>query len=138
MSLTRIPLLASLVAAVLVAPLPPLAHASPGAPLTPVCGPSDTSGAAGEEDPSWAPASTVFGEAGGYDPYVGNGYLGHRVPAAGAGYAATGQKTGWPLYTPRYDGAFVAGLFGREPDLAGGREVIAALPSWTTLDVRVG
>ncbi|AEN12156.1 MULTISPECIES: discoidin domain-containing protein [unclassified Streptomyces] len=132
MSLTRISLLASLVAAALVAPLPPLSHASSGAPPAPGCGRS------GEADPSWAPASTTFGEAEGYDPYVGNGYLGHRVPAAGAGYAATAQKTGWPLYTPRYDGAFVAGLFGREQDLAGGREVIAALPSWTTLEVGVG
>ncbi|WP_326699627.1 discoidin domain-containing protein [Streptomyces sp. NBC_01754] len=132
MSLTRICLLTSLVAAALVAPPPPVSHASPDAPPTPVCGRSEG------PDPSWTPASTTFGEAGGYDPYVGNGYLGHRVPATGAGYATTGQKTGWPLYTPRYDGAFVAGLFGREQDLAGGREVIAALPSWTTLDVRVG
>ncbi|AWL40386.1 MULTISPECIES: discoidin domain-containing protein [unclassified Streptomyces] len=132
MSLTRISLLTSLVAVALAAPLPPLSYASaPGSP-SPVCGRT------GAPDPSWAPASTSFGEAEGYDPYVGNGYLGHRVPATGAGYAATGQKTGWPLYTPRYDGAFVSGLYGRDPDLAEGREVIAALPSWTTLDVRVG
>ncbi len=60
------------------------------------------------------------------------------MPATGAGYAATGEKTGWPLYTPRYDGAFVSGLYARDKGLAEGREVIAALPSWTTLDVRVG
>lgn len=138
MSPSRIPLLTSLaaLAAALLAPLPPLAQAAdsrtaaPPAPVSVACG-HDT-------DSAWAPASTTFGEAAGHDPYVGNGYLGHRVPATGAGYAAPGEKTGWPLYTPRYDGAFVSGLFGREKDLAAGREVLAALPSWTTLDVRVG
>ncbi|MFE5243767.1 MULTISPECIES: glycosyl hydrolase family 65 protein [unclassified Streptomyces] len=132
MSLKRISLLTPLVAGALIAPPPPLSHAAGHAPA-PVCGRADS-----PSDASWAPTSTVYGEAGGYDPYVGNGYLGHRVPATGAGYAATGEKTGWPLYTPRYDGAFVSGLYGRDKDLAEGREVIAALPSWTTLDVRVG
>ncbi|MFI2778506.1 glycosyl hydrolase family 65 protein [Streptomyces sp. ALB3] len=132
MSLKRISLLAPLVAGTLIAPPPPLSHAAGPAPA-PVCGRAATSDGA-----SWTPTSTVFGEAGGYDPYVGNGYLGHRVPAVGAGYAATGGKTGWPLYTPRYDGAFVSGLYARDASLAEGREVIAALPSWTTLDVRVG
>ncbi|MDK0521905.1 discoidin domain-containing protein [Streptomyces sp. ML-6] len=143
MSPSRIRLLTSfsalaacaLVTGALAAPSAPAAHTSPRPaaatpPAAPACG-RDT-------DPAWAPASTRFGEAAGYDPYVGNGYLGHRVPATGAGYASSGERTGWPLFTPRYDGAFVSGLFGREADLAGGREVIAALPSWTTLDVRVG
>ncbi|WP_326738485.1 discoidin domain-containing protein [Streptomyces sp. NBC_01022] len=135
MSPSRTTLLTSLVACALIAsaPLPPVAYAAdqrPSAPAAVACG-RDT-------DPTWAPTSTTFGEAAGYDPYVGNGYLGHRVPAAGAGYAEREEKTGWPLFTPRYDGAFVSGLFGREKDLAAGREVAAALPSWTNLDVRVG
>ncbi|MEU9762788.1 glycosyl hydrolase family 65 protein [Streptomyces sp. NPDC047987] len=137
MSLSRICLLASLasltslVAGALIAPPPPVSYAAvPHPPATTDCG--------HETDPAWAPSSTRFGEAGGYAPYVGNGYLAHRVPAAGAGYAATGEKTGWPLFTPRYAGAFVSGLFGRDKNLADSREVIAALPSWTTLDVRVG
>ncbi|MFE9724518.1 glycosyl hydrolase family 65 protein [Streptomyces sp. NPDC005794] len=132
MTLKRISVLAPLIAGALTLPLPPLSYAAGPAP-DPVCGTADS-----PSDPSWAPTSTTFGEAGGYDPYVGNGYLGHRVPPTGAGYAATGEKTGWPLYTPRYDGAFVSGLYARDKDLAEGREVIAALPSWTTLDVRVG
>ncbi|MFE7354127.1 discoidin domain-containing protein [Streptomyces sp. NPDC057543] len=137
MSLSRVCLLTSLasltsmVAGALIAPLPPLSYAA--APLPPT---STTCGR--DTDPAWAPASTRFGQADGYDPYVGNGYLAHRVPATGAGYAASDRKTGWPLFTPRYDGAFVSGLFGRDKNLAEGREVIAALPSWTTLDVRVG
>ncbi|MER5442025.1 discoidin domain-containing protein [Streptomyces sp. NPDC002790] len=74
-----------------------------------------------------------------YHAYAGNGYLGVRVPPAGAGYARTGgdgAKTGWPLYTPPYDGAFVSGLYGRGPKNTAHREAIAALPTWTTLDVR--
>ncbi|MFY0509310.1 discoidin domain-containing protein [Streptomyces anulatus] len=155
MSLSRISVLAPLVAAALIAPLPPLADATeppvplPGPahpsgspaplpsphPAVPACGRTDGQGAPGT---SWAPTSTRFGEAAGYDPYVGNGYLGHRVPPAGAGYAATGEKTGWPLYTPRYDGAFVSGLYARDKAVSEGREVIAALPSWTNIDVGVG
>ncbi|WP_217230501.1 glycosyl hydrolase family 65 protein [Streptomyces anulatus] len=150
MSLSRISFLAPLVAAALIAPLPPLADATeppvplPGPapsgspappPAVPACGRTDGQGAPGT---SWAPTSTRFGEAAGYDPYTGNGYLGHRVPPAGAGYAATGEKTGWPLYTPRYDGAFVSGLYARDKAVSEGREVIAALPSWTNIDVGVG
>ncbi|WP_405437544.1 glycosyl hydrolase family 95 catalytic domain-containing protein [Streptomyces anulatus] len=155
MSLSRISVLAPLVAAALIAPLPLLADAAeppvplPGPaqpsgspaplpsphPAVPACGRTDGEGAPGS---SWAPTSTRFGEAAGYDPYIGNGYLGHRVPPAGAGYAATGEKTGWPLYTPRYAGAFVSGLYARDKTVSEGREVIAALPSWTNIDVGVG
>ncbi|MGY0492021.1 discoidin domain-containing protein [Streptomyces sp. WG-D5] len=73
-----------------------------------------------------------------YHAYVGNGYLGARVPPTGAGYARTGgegAKTGWPLYTPPYDGAFVSGLYGRGPKHTAHREAVAALPTWTALDV---
>ncbi|MFF4670491.1 glycosyl hydrolase family 65 protein [Streptomyces sp. NPDC001279] len=129
--LTSLASLTSLVAGVLIAPPPPESYAAvPRSPAPTDCG--------RDADPAWALSSARFGEAGSYTPYVGNGYLGHRVPAAGAGYAATGEKTGWPLFTPRYDGAFVSGLYGHDKNLAAGREVIAALPSWTTLDVRVG
>ncbi|MCN9243981.1 discoidin domain-containing protein [Streptomyces sp. RY43-2] len=120
----------SLLAGTLLAPPPISSTVAADPPAAGDCG-HDT-------DPAWALTSTRLGAAAGYDPYVGNGYLTHRVPPAGAGYAATGERTGWPLFTPRYDGAFVSGLYGREKNLAGGREVIAALPSWTTLDVRVG
>jgi trehalose/maltose hydrolase-like predicted phosphorylase len=86
----------------------------------------------------WAPESDVF--AAGFDrhPFAGNGYLGVRIPPAGMGYVQTGEKTGWPLYTPRYDGAFLAGLYASEPSVADGHEVAAALPNWSTLLVGVG
>ncbi len=88
--------------------------------------------------PGWTPSATRIDPADTYHPYVGNGYLGTRVPPAGAGYAASGEKTGWPLYTPRYDGAFVSGLYARGPANTAGREALAGLPNWTGLDVTAG
>ncbi|MEV3854387.1 glycosyl hydrolase family 65 protein [Streptomyces sp. NPDC050095] len=76
-----------------------------------------------------------------FHAYAGNGYLGVRVPPPGAGYAAPGApdaKTGWPLYTHPYDGSFVSGLYARGPAHTAHRQAVAALPSWTGLDVRVG
>ncbi|MDG4865386.1 glycosyl hydrolase family 65 protein, partial [Streptomyces sp. T-3] len=72
--------------------------------------------------------------------YVGNGYLGVRVPPRGAGYDAATAATGWPLFTPRYDGAFASGLYAvdaRSPRNTG-RQAIAALPNWSALDVATG
>ncbi|MEV2226438.1 hypothetical protein AB0E01_42280 [Nocardia vinacea] len=60
--------------------------------------------------PGWAPSSSEVDAAYDRHPFVGNGYLGLRVPPRGMGYAVTDELSGWPLYTPRYDGAFVAGL----------------------------
>ncbi|MFC7344831.1 glycosyl hydrolase family 65 protein [Saccharopolyspora griseoalba] len=72
--------------------------------------------------------------------FVGNGYLSQRVPPTGAGYAATGEETGFPLETPRYDGAFVAGLYGEGPSAQSDvpRHAIAAIPTWSSMTVRVG
>ncbi|MEU6663341.1 discoidin domain-containing protein [Streptomyces sp. NPDC046821] len=88
--------------------------------------------------PPWAPATTRPDPANTFHAYTGNGYLGVRVPPAGAGYAEPGDKTGWPLYTPRYDGAFAAGLYARGPENTAHREAIAALPNWTALNLTVG
>jgi trehalose/maltose hydrolase-like predicted phosphorylase len=86
----------------------------------------------------WALSTTTFDNAYTRHPYVGNGYLSQRVPATGTGYVQTTQETGWPLFTPAYDGAFVAGLYARDPNLAGGRAAIAAIPTWSTLKVTAG
>ena len=59
----------------------------------------------------WALSTTTFDNAYTRHAYVGNGYLSQRVPATGTGYVETTQKTGWPLFTNAYDGAFVAGLY---------------------------
>lgn len=89
-------------------------------------------------DPGWAPSTTSINTRNTYHPYVGNGYLGHRVPPAGMGYLPLPGKSGFPLYTPRYDGALVAGLYAHNPQTATNRQVIAAIPAWTTLDVGAG
>ncbi|MFE0106203.1 glycosyl hydrolase family 65 protein [Streptomyces sp. NPDC059009] len=67
-------------------------------------------------------------------PYVGNGYLAQRLPATGTGYQGDLGDTGWPLYAPRYAGAFAAGFYHRD----GGLEYLAALPTWSTLELGVG
>src|SRR5215218_6405616 len=88
----------------------------------------------------WALSTTTFDNAYTRHAYVGNGYLSQRVPATGTGYTETTQKTGWPLYTPAYDGAFVAGLYSSEPDplIPPHDATIAAIPTWSTLRVTAG
>ncbi|MGW4841608.1 discoidin domain-containing protein [Nocardia brasiliensis] len=93
---------------------------------------------AASSDPGWMSSNTDVDAAFDEHPFVGNGYLGLRVPPRGTGYALTGEPSGWPLYTPRYDGAFVAGLYGHTPGLADDREVAAAIPNWSTLTVGAG
>jgi trehalose/maltose hydrolase-like predicted phosphorylase len=73
-----------------------------------------------------------------YRAYVGNGYLGQRIAPSGSGYSAGGEKSGWPLYTPRYDGSFVAGLYAHNQKTAKNKQALAALPTWTGLDVATG
>ncbi|MEU5772250.1 discoidin domain-containing protein [Streptomyces venezuelae] len=70
--------------------------------------------------------------------FVGNGYLGQRVPPNGAGYTDSEAKTGWPLFTPRYDGSFVSGLYAHNKQTAEDRQAVAALPNWTALTVGTG
>jgi trehalose/maltose hydrolase-like predicted phosphorylase len=110
-----------------VAPASPLAASAAAADDSPCPGPGPQAG--------WSLSTTTLDPAFFRHAFVGNGYLGQRVPPAGMGYAATGEKTGWPLYTPRYDGAFVAGLYAQDPQLAGGRQAIAAIPTWSALTV---
>ncbi|MFG2521650.1 discoidin domain-containing protein [Streptomyces sp. NPDC048527] len=120
---------------------PGAALATPGpAPAAPARtpGPAGSPSATCTGDPAWAPATTRVDPANAYHAYTGNGYLGVRVPPSGAGYAETGDKTGWPLYTPRYDGAFTTGLYARGPENTAHREAVAALPNWTGLELTVG
>lgn len=63
--------------------------------------------------------------------YVGNGYVGTRVPASGAGYDET------PVATETH----VAGVYADVPDpITGGTQHQGSvnLPGWTQLDVAVG
>ncbi|MFB6440381.1 discoidin domain-containing protein [Streptomyces sp. NPDC056411] len=86
----------------------------------------------------WTATATRIDPKDSHHAYVGNGYLGQRVPPNGTGYAAPGGTTGWPLKTPEYDGAFVSGLYAKGPKNVQGRQAIAAIPTWTTLDVTAG
>ncbi|WP_309234502.1 discoidin domain-containing protein [Nocardia sp. XZ_19_385] len=94
--------------------------------------PGDSVPAAG-----WTPSNTEIDAAIDRHPFVGNGYLGLRVPPRGMGYYASNEATGWPLYTPAYDGAFVAGLYGNQAGVAEDRQVAAAIPNWSGLLVGV-
>ncbi|SCK16555.1 MULTISPECIES: glycosyl hydrolase family 65 protein [unclassified Streptomyces] len=128
-----VPRTATLLALTLLLPSAPAAAHAP-APQLPRTSPDCATGS-----PAWTPAvAEPTGPADAYHPYVGNGYLGVRVPPSGSGYAEPGGATGWPLYTPRYDGAFVSGLYGRGPENTAGRDAIAALPNWTGLEVTAG
>ncbi|WP_329063920.1 discoidin domain-containing protein [Streptomyces sp. NBC_01429] len=153
MSLSRTRLLAPLVAGTLITVVPPLSYAgsrtpepahaqartdAPALVSEPAPEPAPEPACGTESGPGWAPAATRIDPADSYHAYTGNGYLGTRVPPTGAGYAESGAATGWPLFTPRYDGAFAAGLYAHEPRTTADRQVIAALPGWTALDVRVG
>jgi trehalose/maltose hydrolase-like predicted phosphorylase len=114
-----------------------------GSPLAAVAASASYAGSGPCPDASgsgvgWDLSATRFDNSFGRHAFVGNGYLGQRVPPAGMGYFSTGEETGWPLFTPRYDGAVVAGLHAQDPSLAGGRTVIAAIPTWSTLNVVVG
>src|SRR6187200_1217733 len=93
---------------------------------------------AGRDGAGWTLGTNEFSNISTRHAYVGNGYLSQRVPATGMGYASTGEKTGWPLYTPRYDGAFVAGLYGADPAIEGGKTINSAIPTWSTLGLTAG
>ncbi|MDP9293989.1 MAG: discoidin domain-containing protein [Actinomycetota bacterium] len=96
-----------------------------------------------QDGQGWSLSTSTFDPNYTHHAFVGNGYLSQRVPATGMGYVSTGEKTGWPLYTPRYDGAFVAGLYGLDPTLIPpgadrARVQDAAIPTWSTLTVGTG
>jgi hypothetical protein len=68
--------------------------------------------------------------AAGAPAYIGNGYVGTRVPADGAGYTET------PVATETH----VAGVYADKPDVEHGgiqRQGSVNLPGWTQLDVIV-
>ncbi|MEV0604040.1 discoidin domain-containing protein [Streptomyces sp. NPDC050315] len=135
-------LLVPLLAGALIAAVPPVSSAAapdgdratgPATGATPAA-----DGSCAADGPGWTSTATRIDPDDSHHPYVGNGYLGQRVPPNGTGYAAPGEKTGWPLYAPRYDGAFAAGLYAEGPKSVKKRQAIAALPTWSTLNVATG
>lgn len=69
------------------------------------------------------------------EPFVGNGYLGLRIPAIGEGYQGGNLgKSGFPLFTPRYTSSLVAGVYASTKKT----DIIASLPTWSELDLALG
>lgn len=133
-------LLLPLLGCALVAAVPQASTSAAPATLQPSGAPDGAaSTASGTGDRSgWVLSSNELEPNGSYRPYVGNGYLGQRVAPSGSGYSAGGEESGWPLYTPRYDGSFVAGLYAHNKKTAENRQTLAALPTWTGLDLTTG
>ncbi|MFF7727047.1 discoidin domain-containing protein [Streptomyces sp. NPDC008001] len=130
---------ALLLAGALVASVPPAAAAQaphpPTADRPPASAPPAGDCRTGD---GWTLDTTQVSSDDTHHAYVGNGYLGQRVPPNGAGYTGSSAKTGWPLFTPGYDGSFVSGLYAHNQQTAQDRQAVAALPTWTGLTVGTG
>ncbi|MEU1819675.1 discoidin domain-containing protein [Streptomyces roseifaciens] len=129
-----------LLAGALVASAAPAAAAPAPPPPTADRPPASVSPSSGNcrTDDGWTLESTRIDPGDTHHAYVGNGYLGQRVAPNGSGYTDSSAKTGWPLFTPSYDGSFVSGLYAHNKQTADDRQAVAALPTWTTLDVGTG
>jgi trehalose/maltose hydrolase-like predicted phosphorylase len=96
-----------------------------------VAGPPVPAAAATAAAPDgWTLATTSPADAATAPAYIGNGYVGTRVPADGAGYADA------PIATETH----VAGVYADKPDIEHGgiqRQGSVNLPGWTQLDVVV-
>lgn len=81
--------------------------------------------------PGWSLATTKPSEAASAPAYLGNGYVGTRVPADGAGHV------GKPVATETH----IAGVYANVPDpitVGTQRQGSVELPAWTQLDVMAG
>lgn len=68
------------------------------------------------------------------EPFVGNGYLGLRIPAVGEGYQGGNLgKSGFPLFNLRYTSSLVAGVYASTKKT----DIIASLPTWSQVDLAV-
>jgi trehalose/maltose hydrolase-like predicted phosphorylase len=81
-------------------------------------------------------STTHFNNSFEAEPYVGNGYLGLRIPAAGMGYLGGLGKVGWPIGTERIASAIAAGVYAKVADgtfYKEQKQAIALIPNWSTL-----
>ncbi len=76
-------------------------------------------------------------------PFVGNGYLGLRIPAIGQGYQGGNLgESGFPLFNPRYTSALVVGVYENaiRPNKFqknGPSDYISSLPTWSEMDFTI-
>ncbi len=85
---------------------------------------------------AWSLSTTRFDNSFEAEAYVGNGYIGLRVPAAGMGYLGDLGKVGWPLGTERIASAIAAGVYAKVADgtfYHDEKQAIALIPTWSTL-----
>lgn len=84
----------------------------------------------------WSLSTTSFDNSFEREPYVGNGYIGRRVPAAGMGYLGDLGKVGWPIGTECIASAIAAGVYAKVADgtfYHDKKQAIALIPNWSTL-----
>ena len=89
-----------------------------------------------QPDTAWSLSTTRFDNSFEREPYVGNGYIGLRVPAAGMGYLGDLGKVGWPIGTERIASAIAAGVYAKVADGSfyhDEKQAIALIPNWSTL-----
>jgi trehalose/maltose hydrolase-like predicted phosphorylase len=96
----------------------------------------DTAPRSPQTESAWSLSTTRFDNSFEREPYVGNGYIGLRVPAAGMGYLGDLGKVGWPIGTERIASAIAAGVYAKVADgtiYRDEKQVIALIPNWSTL-----
>lgn len=89
-----------------------------------------------QTDSGWQLSTSHFNNSFEAEPYVGNGYIGLRVPAAGMGFLGGLGKVGWPIGTERIASAIAAGAYAKVADgtfYKEQKQAIALIPTWSTL-----
>ena len=89
-----------------------------------------------QTDSAWVLSTSHFDNRFEAEPYVGNGHIGLRIPAAGMGFLGNLGKVGWPLGTERVASAIAAGVYAKVADgtfYHDPKDVIALIPTWSTL-----
>lgn len=102
---------------------------------SPLCHAQDSTGPT-QIISSWLLSTSRFDNSFEAEPYVGNGYIGLRIPAAGMGYLGELGKVGWPIGTERIASAIAAGVYAKVADgtfYRDEKQAIALIPTWSTL-----
>jgi trehalose/maltose hydrolase-like predicted phosphorylase len=89
-----------------------------------------------QTDSSWQLSTSHFNNSFEAEPFVGNGYIGLRIPAAGIGFLGGLGKVGWPIGTERIASAIAAGVYAKVADgtiYKEEKQAIAFIPNWSTL-----
>src|SRR3984957_19354804 len=118
-------LLVGALAAATLSPTPIVAQAAPSAPASRT-----------QTNSTWSLSTSHFNNSFEVEPYVGNGYIGLRIPAAGMGFLGDLGKVGWPLGTERIASAIAAGAYAKVADgtiYQDQKQAIAFIPTWSTL-----